>query len=604
MMKRHFLYIFLIYSNMIVAQVTFVPDFNLRKLLERNFTSFLDNNGNIIDAKASAYIGGFDCQSQKINDITGLSKFTGINSLACQFNFISNLDSILKLKNLTTLYAFNNKLTRLPDLSTLTKLNYLSCGINQLSSMPDLSKQVPLYYLDCSVNQIPELKGLDKLVNLQVLYVFDNKLDSLPDISAMTKLQQLMCHKNNLKIIKGLDRLTQLTVLLAGDNPMEILPDLGNLASMNKLLLWNCGLKNVPNISNMKNLSQLVLDGNRIAILPDFSPNSNLKVLKLHHNKIARISDISSTKNTLQVLNFSNNQLDSLPDCANFTSLDSVFIFNNRLTFEDVIPFISNTRTAYLDYSVQDSIGAKQQFLIKEQDSFKVVLGIDKKINNSQYKWYKNGKLYATKSTDTLLISKLAKSDSGTFYCVVTNSLAPKLTLFSRVIYLKVLPCIDFSRLSYVATDFDCNIGATLNIDESSVSGFNRPFTYKLVSNELGLTRFANEARFTNLFENTYNLEVIDKKGCRAVLEKTINLKGKKGADCKRLVINGEDNSINNTLVLEDKGTAKIFDSEGQLVHSINTPVAWDGRNRNGEFLPGYYVIDLNGKLLNVTLIK
>jgi len=88
------------------------------------------------------------------------------------------------------------------------------------------------------------------------------------------------------------------------------------------------------------------------------------------------------------------------------------------------------------------------------------------------------------------------------------------------------------------------------------------------------------------------------------IYDNQILLKGKKGVDCKRLVINGEDDSPNNTLVFEERGTAKVYDKEGQLVQSFTTPSSWDGRNKNGDFLPGYYVIDLNGKMLNVTLVK
>jgi hypothetical protein len=167
-----------------------------------------------------------------------------------------------------------------------------------------------------------------------------------------------------------------------------------------------------------------------------------------------------------------------------------------------------------------------------------------------------------------------------------------------------VKSCVDLSKLTYSSTDFDCNFGGTVNIHELTIIGGQQPFTYKLVSNEMGSVRFANGNVFSNLFESSYKLEVIDKKGCKVEFENPITLKGKKGTDCRRLVINGEDYSPNNTLVLEERGFAKVYDKEGQLVQTFNTPNAWDGRNKNGDFLPGYYVIDLNGKVLNVTLVK
>jgi internalin A len=605
-MKRFLLYIGLILgtSNYLFAQLTFVPDTNFRKLLVSRYSFYLDGNGNIVDGKAATYTGSIDCSFQKINDLTGISKFSGLVSLACQFNTISNLDSLGKLTKLTTLYAQYNNLTTLPNLSALSKLSYLSCGNNQMTSLPDLSSNVPLSYLDFSNNQIRSVKGLDKLVNLQTLYALENKLDSLPDLSNLTKMQFFMCHGNNLKALKGIDRMTQLILLYIGNNKFESLPDLTNLTNLSVFLAWNCGLTTAPNVSKMRNLSQLGLDENKLKSVPDFNSNTNLSVLKLNNNLISKMPDFSASKNTMRVLKLNNNQFDSLPDFSIFSTLDSVLVQNNRLTFEDLFSLVQNARITYKNYSPQDSVGTKQKISVGESEIIRIVLGIDKNVKTNLYKWYKNGKLYKTTTTDTLLISKVSLADTGIYSCQVSNSLAPMLTLNSRVIYLDIKPCIELSQLTYLTTDFDCNLGGTVNINELTIKGGQPPYTYKLVSDEIGSVRFANGNVFSNLFENSYKLEVNDTKGCKVQFEKPITLKGKRGIDCKRLVIYGEDNSPNNTLFFEERGSAKVYNKEGQLVQTFNTPNSWDGRNKNGEFLPGYYVIDLNGSILNVTLVK
>lgn len=605
-MKRLFLYIILVFgiSNWLHAQVTFVPDTNLRKILQTRYFGFVDFAGNVIDSKAATYTGSFDCAYQNIKDLTGLWKFKAINSLSFQHNNISNVDSLSKLTNLASLYAFNNKIGRLPDLSPLSKLSYLSCGSNQLTALPDLSNNTSIFYLDFSTNQVSSAKGLEKLANLQSLYAFENKLDTLPNLANFPKLQYFLCHSNNLKSLKGLDRLTQLQVLLVGNNPLDSLPDISALVNLNIFMAWNCGLTTMPNVSNMKNLSQLVLDGNRIKTVPSLNPNSNLSMLKLGDNLISKLPEFSSSKNTLRLLKLDKNQIDSLPDFSVFSRLDSVLVENNKLTFEDVISLAQNSKIVYKSYAPQDSVGVSKKVELNENELFMIVLGIDKKIKTNQYKWYKNGILYKTTTTDTLLISEVSNTDSGVYTCQVTNLLAPLLTLNSRAFSLRIKPCFDLSKLTYSTTDFDCNLGGTVNIHELTIIGGHQPFTYKLESNEMGSVRFANGNVFSNLFESSYKLEVTDKKGCKAQFENPITLKGKKGTDCKRLVIVGEDYSPNNTLVFEERGTAKVYDKEGQLVQSFNTPNSWDGRNKNGDFLPGYYVIDLNGKMLNVTLVK
>ena len=569
-------------SNWSFAQTTFVPDTNLRKTLVSKLPSYMDANGNIINAQAATYTGNFDCSNQKISDLTGFWKFKNLTALLCQSNGISNIDSLTKLTNLTYLYCYNNKISKFPDLSSLTKLSYLSSARNQLTSLPDLSSNLSLTYLDCARNMLANIKGVDKLVNLQTLYVYFNKIDSLPNLSNLAKLQTIQCQGNNLHKLPGISQLTQLTQIIAGDNKFDSIPDLSKLTKLAVLKFYNCRLTSVPNLSTLSSLTHLELDHNLITKLPDFS----------------------ASKSTLNILKLHNNRLDSLPDFSLFTTLDTVHVQNNRLTFEDVISLAKKTSIVNVKYAPQDSVGISQNLFINENQAFKIVIGIDKKVANNQYTWYKNGKVYATTNTDTLLISKTQVADSGIYSCQVHNSLAPLLALNSRSFTLKVKQCIDLSKMTYSTTDFDCNFGGKININETSITGGQKPYSYRLVGNETGTIRQANTNTLPDLFENAYTLEVRDQIGCKSTYNTSITLKGKRGLDCKRLVILGNDTSPNNTLFLEERGSAKVYDEEGQLVQSFSTPSTWDGKNKNGEFLPGYYIIDLNGKMLNVTLIK
>ncbi len=595
---------FILAATGLFAQTTYVPDSNLRKVLVNSYGSYLDTNDYVVDAKAATYTGVINCSGQNINDLTGVWKFTGITSLVCQYNALSNLDSLGKFSNLSSLYCYHNKLTRLPDMLGLAKLSYLSCNSNQLSNLPDLSMHVPLTYLDCSDNKISSLKGLDKLVNLLGLYLYRNQLDSLPDLSKLSKLQILQCQGNNLRTLPGLSQLTQLSQLVAGSNKFDSLPDMKGLTKLTILLLYDCGLSKVPNIGNMKNLSQLILAGNKITSIPNLSGNPILSILKLDNNLLSKLPDISACKSTLNVFKVNNNQLDSLPNFSLFTTFDSAYVQNNRLTFEDVIPLVQDTTLPYINYAPQDSVGARLTSVVTEIQPCLLVLGIDKKLSSNQYTWLKNGKKVANTSTDTLSIPRTQLGDSGIYTCQITNSLAPLLTLYSRAVRLKVTPCLDLSAITYTTTDYDCNVGGTVTLTENNTIGGQKPYSYKLVGTETGSVRYPFGNSFSNLFENAYTLEVKDQQGCKALYPTPIVLKGKKGSECKHLVLLGNDNSSQNSLFLEEKGAAKVYDNEGQLVQTFNTPGNWDGKNKNGEFLPGYYVIDLNGKMLNVTLIK
>lgn len=590
-------------SNSLFAQTTFVPDANLRRVLVSRYPFYLDFNQNIKDAQAATLTTGLDCSFQNVSDLTGLSKFTGINSFSCQLNSISNIDLITSFPNLVNLYCFNNNITKLPELNTLTKLAYISCGSNKLTAMPDLSSNILVWYLDCSHNSISEIKGLSTLVNLQTLLIFENNFDSLPDLSKLTKLQTIICHRNKLKAISGLQYLTELTQLTAGENNFESLPDMSALTKMNQINIWKTALKAAPDIRNMANLFQLSLESNDLTEAPNFAGNPKLRIIKLNGNKISKITDISACKNNLKVLKLSDNLLDSIPDLSSFSPMDTLTIENNRLTFEDVIPVVKNNSITYKTYAPQQAFGIDQEVMLTEMQTYEYDFGIDKAVLGNEYTWYKNGVFYLKTSSPKLYFQQTKLADSGIYTCEVRNAQAPLLILKSKSLTINVKKCFDLSKLSYTATDYNCNIGAIVTIDESSILGGQTPFSYTLISTELGSLHYAYNNKISNLFENRYTLEVKDKTGCKATYE-FITLKGKKGTECKNLVLSDDDNSSNKSVLFDEVGVAKIYDKQGQLIKTLATPNIWDGKNQSGEFVPGYYVIDLNGTIMNITLIK
>lgn len=626
-MKRAILHIALLLLAVSAAgQTTFIPDTNFRKALQKY--GLIDPNGQLNNARAASFQGVgpdrvFDCSYSNISNLAGIEKLTNIWSLACQFNSLTHIDSIARLTNLTTIYCFNNKINHLPPLSPFSKLSYLSCGSNALSSLPDLSNNISLYYLDASNNSIASITGLDKLVNLQNLYLFKNQLKSLPDLSKLSKLSTLECYSNLLPTLPGLSRLNQLTRLIAGDNPFIQLEDMTNLTKITWLQLWNSNLSVLPNISNMTGLTLLDLNTNKLKNLPSLDKNLALNVLKVEDNqldslpksigklslnqlyasdnKLHIIPELTSSKTTLKVLSVENNLLENLPNLSGFTSLDTLSVYSNRLTFEDILPALSY-KTRSFQYAPQLMVGNSADTLVTEKHPFSIVLGIDKNLTSNKYAWYKNSTLDTTVSKDTLFFPSLQAKDTGSYTCRVSNAGAPGLVLLSYPTHLGLQKCLEGTLLSYQATDIQCQQGAQISIQETGIKNGKRPYSYTLTAAETGKKLYSSSPVFKNLFELSYQLELVDATGCKT--STNVTLKGKTAKDCKGLVIVDDNNSPNNNIFLDEQGTARIYDKTGQLVQTLSLPAAWDGTNQHGEFLPGYYVIDMNGKMLNVTLIK
>ena len=62
---------------------------------------------------------------------------------------------------------------------------------------PDVSKWKDITSINCPSNNLTDLIGIDKLINLKVLYCFNNQLREL-DVTKNIKLEFLNCHHNEL----------------------------------------------------------------------------------------------------------------------------------------------------------------------------------------------------------------------------------------------------------------------------------------------------------------------------------------------------------------------------------------------------------------------
>jgi hypothetical protein len=468
------------------------------------------------------------------------------------------------------------------------------------------------------------MPGLSKLVNLQLLFCYQNPLKTIEDLSNLKNLNTLICYTAQLSSIPGLSKLTSLQTLIIGDNPLDTLPDLSKLTQLWMLNVWNSGISSPPNISSMGQLFTFDFNDNLLTKLPDFKNNTNLRILHAQNNqldsvpslltlkyldtvilggnRLTQMPDLSASKASVKKIDVSNNQLSALPNFSSYTSLTTLNVQGNQLTFEDLISPSFNPFTTQFMYVPQDSVGKSSTIISSEKETFTVILGIDKSVTNNKYAWYKNGVFVKNTSVDTFAIASLSLGDSGTYTCSVSNPGVPFLVLHSFPVQLKIGKCVDLSSFVYQTSDYDCNIGGRVSYQESSISGGTKPYKVRLISKATNTEYVPNGSLFSNLYENSYQLKVTDQNACLAT--KDIQIGGKKTEDCDGIVIVADNSSANNQLYLEEKGTAKIFNKTGKLVRTLQTPATWDGTLQDGELIPGFYMIEHNSRNLTVTVIK
>jgi Leucine-rich repeat (LRR) protein len=366
---------------------------------------------------------------------------------------------IFTLTNLQVLYLANNQLTgSIPaEIGNLVNLQSLSLGNNQLSGSipPEIGNLTSLDYLYLTNNQLtgnipPEIGNL---VNIHNLYLSANKLSGSipPEIGNLSSLEVFYLGNNQLtgSIPPEIGNLTHLQKLylyghhLTGSIPAEI----GYLTNLQVLSFANNQLSgSLPStIGNLSHLQNLVLSVNQLtgSIPPEIGNLLNLKEVNLFHNQFTgNIPEEINNLVNLTSLELSYNKFDRLPALNSLDSLNYLSVGSNKLTFEDIEPNIGFA--ASFTYAPQDSVGEKQSLAINLQHDFITFVAVGGEHNI--YQWFKDDIFIPGAQNDTLILNNVILEDSGVYRCVITNTLATELTLYSQPILLKILNTTDVDQ--------------------------------------------------------------------------------------------------------------------------------------------------------------
>jgi len=119
-----------------------------------------------------------DLFSQRLssNDITDLSRVTGLTYLNLNDNRITGLSALSGNTRLSRLYLDDNQITNVSALRGLTGLTILSLNNNQITDVSALSGLTNLKFLWLEGNYITDVSSLKSLVNLQELYLSGNSI--------------------------------------------------------------------------------------------------------------------------------------------------------------------------------------------------------------------------------------------------------------------------------------------------------------------------------------------------------------------------------------------------------------------------------------------
>ncbi len=499
------------------------------RLNENNLTGYLPPE--IGDLDRLEYLELFN------NSIGGqipdeIGKLIYLKKIELQDNqLIGEIPSVIgDLTSLENLLLWNNQLSGpIPaEIGNLQKLLRLNANRNQItgeipSSIGDLTNLIELNFSrNRLTGNIPEeIEGMSGLKNLSLsVNLLDGELPAT--LGSLTNLRFLSLVDNNIE----------------GTIPEESknLSNIKYIAVSNNLLSGNIPVE----LFTLDSLKYLYLNGNQFSgsIPPEIGNLENLEYLHLFNNRLSgNIPEELGKLTKLKRIWIQGNEFDGLPDITAFQQNADVRIYNNRFTFEDIVP-----NAGYFNrflYSPQAQIGEEQEIIIKAGNDTTFSVDIPEYFNT--YRWYKDGYPVQLEypvipgNLNQFLIRNAAIDDIGVYRLEVTNNNAKDLRLVSKPVTVQVKTKETGPEIFKVSRNTGGNTGfVTLKIEGS---GFQPDASVRLtrdgyediVADTLWLWT-TNSTEITAVFDLTdkehglYDIEVANQDNSSCVLSNAFTI--------------------------------------------------------------------------------
>jgi Leucine-rich repeat (LRR) protein len=252
------------------------------------------NDNKISDITPLSHLTNLELLSlngNQVDNISALSHLTNVNYLYLADNEISDITSLSNLVNLGkhTFFSIppsedldlsNNQINDISPLSRLTGLEWVVLDDNNISDITPLSNLTNLTKLSLSDNQIRDISPLANLTNLVMLHLTNNQIDDITPLSNLVVLgtQEWEMIPLSLHLDLGGNQITDITPL-------------SNLTTLKRLSLSNNQISGVSPLANLTDLTTVYLWENPLS-----SDSTNIYVPELR----ARGVDVSLTSQNQQ----------------------------------------------------------------------------------------------------------------------------------------------------------------------------------------------------------------------------------------------------------------------------------------------------------------
>jgi Peptidase C10 family/Secretion system C-terminal sorting domain/Leucine Rich Repeat len=214
---------------------------------------------------------------------------------------------------------------------------------------------------------------------------------------------------------------------------------------------------------SIEELKTLNLRYNKLSgfLPPEIGNIDHLEHLLLSHNEFkgavpAELEHLRSLRN----LYLNHNEFSSFPDLSSLPYLDRLYLFNNRLEFDDIEP---NTGFAgsFL-YSSQATLGREQELELSKGSDHSLFAVCGGSYN--LYQWFRDNQPVEGANDPELILKDLGQSDASVYHCEIKNSLATDLTLRTAPVIITVtlpadwvLEASEYEYSSQIVTRIEIN---------------------------------------------------------------------------------------------------------------------------------------------------
>ena len=235
-------------------------------------------------------------------------------------------------------------------------------------------------------------------------------------------------------------------------NSGSVPASIGNLLNLREIRIIGTELEGelLSNLGNLTNLTDLYIPGavfsgsgnNFTGEIPESIGNlTNLIRFQINENSFeGQLPSSLSNLTELSIIGLSDNNLSGpIPDLTGFTNLESVGIAldNNYFNFSNLEPLVNNGVTyGFLSYSPQRTLDEEIQIeslpgvdITLDVNTTNLERNAEDTATGNAYQWYKDNVAISGGDSSAYIIISAQETDSGVYYCEITNTTLPDLVI-------------------------------------------------------------------------------------------------------------------------------------------------------------------------------